>query len=187
MKNGKGPSGLIGQTTQERTVKIWSNCHHLCGKVAKELQGLRLEKKQAKTLDKEETLGRISSDTEDHKKIREGMLTFIHPFKIETHSKDVLENISSGEESGDDVNDFDSVTIGKGMMRKFQEALPEGFRETVSSKVVTMANGKKASKKLNIVKSYNTDLIMSRVLYLMGSGQLNLTTCCNLLTKERTS
>ena len=127
MKNGKGHSDLIGQTTQERAVKIWSNSHHLCGKVAKELQGLHLEKKQAKSLHKEETLGKISSDTEDHKKIRDGMLTFIHPFKIETHSKDVLENISSGEESGDDVNDFDSVTIGKGMVRKFQKALPEGF------------------------------------------------------------
>ena len=80
-KNGKGPSSLIGQTTQERTVKIWPNSHHLCGEVAKELQGLRFEKKQAKTLHKEETLGRISSDTEDHKKIHEGMLTFIHRLK----------------------------------------------------------------------------------------------------------
>ena len=62
------------------------------------------------------------------------------------------------------------------MMNKFQESLPEGFRETLSSKVVTMAAGKRSKKKTNDVKPYNTDLIMSRVLYLVSCNQLDFAT-----------
>ena len=65
---------------------------------------------------KVETVGRMKSDADDRKKILEGLLTFIHPLKIETH---------------------------------IQENLPEGFRATVSSTVVTMTSSKKRSKKSN--------------------------------------
>ena len=179
MKNGKGPSGLIGQTTQERTVKIWSNSHHLCGEIAKELENLRTKKMNKPKIHKEETVGRMKSDADDRKKIREGLLTFIHPLKIETHSRNVLVNIYNGQESGNDVNVTESVTIGKNMMKKFQESLPEGFRATVSSTVVTMASSKKGNKKSNEVKPYNTELIMSRVLYLMSYGQMDLKSLFN--------
>ena len=30
MRMGKGPLSLIGVTTQEMTVKVWANGHHLC-------------------------------------------------------------------------------------------------------------------------------------------------------------
>ena len=30
IKTGKGPSGIIGITTNERSVSIWANSHHLC-------------------------------------------------------------------------------------------------------------------------------------------------------------
>ena len=93
MKNGKDPSGLIGQTTQERTVKIWSNSHH----VEKLLKNcLRTKKMNKPKIHKEETVGRMKSDADDCKKIREGLLTFIHPLKIETQSRSVLVNIYNG-------------------------------------------------------------------------------------------
>ena len=60
------------------------------------------------------------------------------------------------------------------MMKKFQESWPEGLRATVSSTVVTMASSKRGNKKSNEVKPYNTELIMSRVLYLMSYGQMDL-------------
>ena len=115
----------------------------------------------------------MKADADDRKKIREGLLTLIHPLKIETHSRNVLVNIYNGQESGNDVNVTESVTTGKNMMKKFQESLPEGFRATVSSTVVTMASSKKENKKSNEVKPYNTELIMSRVLYLMSYGQMD--------------
>ena len=72
MKNGKGPSGLIRVTTQERAVKIWANSHHLCGEVAKELENLRTKTEEKEKVHKEETEARIRSDAEDRKKIRKG-------------------------------------------------------------------------------------------------------------------
>ena len=158
MKNGKGPSGLIGQTTQERTVKIWSNSHHLCEEIAKELEHLGTKKINKPKIHKEETVGRMKSDADDRMNIREGLLTFIHPLKIETHSRNVLVNIYNGQESGNDVNVTESVTIGKNIMKKFQENLPEGFRATVSSTVVTMASSKKGNKKSNEVKPCSNEL-----------------------------
>ena len=128
---------------------------------------------------KEETVGRMKSDADDRKKIREGLSTFIHPLKIETHSRNVLVNIYNGQELANDVNVTESVTVGKNMMKKFQESLPEGFRATVSSAVVTMASSKKGKKKSNEVKPYNTELIMSRVLYLMSYGQMDLKSLFN--------
>ena len=42
MKHGKGPSGIIGITTNERaSVRVWSNEHHLRGAVLNELESLR--------------------------------------------------------------------------------------------------------------------------------------------------
>ena len=41
MKIGKGPSGLIGVTTQERTAKVCANGHHLCSNLLSELDNLR--------------------------------------------------------------------------------------------------------------------------------------------------
>ena len=41
MKHGKGPSGIIGITTNERAVRVWSNGHHLRGAVLNELESLR--------------------------------------------------------------------------------------------------------------------------------------------------
>ena len=97
MENGKGPSGLIDQTIQERTVKIWSNSHHLCGEIAKELENLRTKKMNKPKIHKEETVGRMKSDADDRKKIREGLLTFIHPLKIETHSETFLSISTMGK------------------------------------------------------------------------------------------
>lgn len=46
------------------------------------------------------------------------------------------------------------------------QSLPESFREQVSAKVVIMAERKKA-KEVAAKNSFNTELIFSRVLYLL--------------------
>ena len=40
IKVGKGPAGIIGVTTNERSVSIWSNIHNLCGELLTELEDL---------------------------------------------------------------------------------------------------------------------------------------------------
>ena len=168
------PSGMIGVTTKERSVKVWAHSHHL-GELASELEDLRQEKKVKVKMHKEELPGRIKSDAADRLKLRDALVLLIHPLKVETHSENKLVNIYDGEEAGEKVNVTRSVEIGEQQMITFQESLPEGFRATLSTKVVNMTAGKKTSKnKENTVKQYNTDLIMSRVLYLLGNNQLDL-------------
>ena len=119
MKNGKGPSGIIGVTTQERTVNIWANSHHLCTELTNELEALRKEKNLKEKVHKEETAGRMKSDSADRLKIRKALATFIHPLKIETHSSNILVNIYNGEEAGDNVSVNWAVEIGEKQMMDF--------------------------------------------------------------------
>ena len=59
-----------------------------------------------------------------------------------------------------------------------QESLPEGFREKLSTKVITMASEvKKKQTKEASVKS--TELIFSRVLYLAANGSIDFSTLFN--------
>ena len=147
MKIGKGPSGIIGVTTKERSVKIWSHSHHLCGELATELEDLRQEREPKLKMHKEELAGRIKSDVADRMKIRNALVLLIHPLKLETHGTNKLVNIYDGEEAGENVNVNRSQEIGEEQMIKFQESLPEGFHATLSTKIVTMAAGKKKTKK----------------------------------------
>ena len=58
-------------------------------------------------------------------------------------------------------------------MEKFQTDLPDSFRSTLTSKVVLMTSVKdKTKKKKHDEVHYNTDLIFSRVLLLLGTNQI---------------
>ena len=56
-------------------------------------------------------------------------------------------------------------------MTKFTEKLPGGFRSTISSTVVTMADTRRQKKSLG-KEQYNVESIFSRVCYLMSIGQI---------------
>ena len=181
MKVGKGPAGLIGNTTNTRSVKIWANSHHLSSEVLTELECLRNKgdmKKVGKERHKEEGNGRIHSDAEDRKKLQLALKNCIHPLETDSHDPSKLVNIYTGEESADNVNVFNAIEIGKQQLTQFQNSLPEGFRDKLSSKVTTMAEGKK-NKKGAVTESFNTELIFSRVLYLLGIDQLDFTNLFN--------
>ncbi len=61
------------------------------------------------------------------------------------------------------VNVDKAVDIGTTQMKEFEEKFPDGFYETISLKVETMAITKK-SFKVGDSKVYNTELIYSRVI-----------------------
>ena len=86
-----------------------------------------------------------------------------------------LANIYTGEEAHKDVNVNKAVEIGQKQMAVFCASLPQGFRERLSTKVVTMAEREK-TKRRSVVALFNTKLIFSRVLYLLGNKQLDFTT-----------
>lgn len=167
---------MIGVTTNDRSVSIWVNSHHLCGELLTELENLRSRQNQSSsTKHKEEGKGRIISDCQDRSKIKATLGKCIHPLKIESHSSsNVLVNIYIGEESDASTNVHNALSIWKKQMETFQADLPDSFRSTLTSKVVLMSSVKdKTKKKKSDEGQYNNDLIFSRVLLLLETNQID--------------
>ena len=73
-----------------------------------------------------------------------------------------------------------AVETGQKQMAEFWASLPQWFRERLSTKVVTMAESKKKqNKRISVVASLSTQLIFSRLLYLLGNNQLDFTALFN--------
>ena len=83
----------------------------------------------------------------------------IHPFEFNEKSSSLFFNIYTGETVGGKCNVNKSVDIGVQQMNQFKESLPLGFRNKLSTKVVTMAQIKKTEKETGIMvraRKYNT-------------------------------
>ena len=85
MKIGKGPSGLIGVTTNEKALKVWAKGHHLCGEVLSELESVRERNENIRDKHKEEYAGRMKSDKRDREQIQKTLKKCIYPLMIENH------------------------------------------------------------------------------------------------------
>ena len=99
------------------------------------------------------------------------LVNCIHPFEA---PENVLYNIYTGETCTEKANIIRSYEIGTEMMLEFNHNLPEGFRFRFSNKVITMANRKKSKKNGETNEIYNTELIFSRIMYLLSSRQIKL-------------
>ena len=68
MKYGKGPSGLIGITTNPRSVHKWYNSHHIVNETLHNLESFTQEESNnVITTHKEESRARIVGDAEDRR------------------------------------------------------------------------------------------------------------------------
>ena len=70
------------------------------------------------------------------------MTRFIHPLKAE-NSKNIPVNRYSGEKARSDVNVNNSLEIWVKEMIGFQDSLPDGFKKTLKTQIVTMTATKK--------------------------------------------
>ena len=95
MKYGKGSSGLIGITTNPRSVQIWSNSHHIFNGTLHNLERFTQEESNnVITTHKEESRARIVGDAEDRRKLRILLVNCIHPFEA---PENILYNIYTGD------------------------------------------------------------------------------------------
>ena len=85
MGMGKGPLGLIGVTTQERTVKFWANDHNLCNELLSDLNILRNNDNVDRAKHKYEGDGKIKADQLDRKKLKNTLEKCVHPLSVYTH------------------------------------------------------------------------------------------------------
>ena len=146
MRYGKGPGGLIGVTLNPETVKKWALSLHTCNNVLRDFDTIRNQKDIVKTYHKEELKSRIAADEVDRIKLRNMLNTCVHPLAYADHNPEELINIFSGQISSDKVNVPRAIEIGRNEMITFDESWPDGFRETISKKVVTMNDSKKHVK-----------------------------------------
>ena len=143
-----GPSGMISVTTNDRSVSIWANSHHLCGELLTEPDDQRINHRASSdTTHKEEGEGRIKSDYEDRSKIKTALDTCIHPLEVKSHASNVMVNIYTGEESDKSTNVYKAAEMSEEQMQQFQNELPDGFRNTLTTKVVLMTSAKDKKKK----------------------------------------
>ena len=174
MKFGKGPSGIIGQTTKPRTLQIWAKSQHTCSEILQSLDSIREKDESTITNHKEETVGRMKADEIDKVKLQNFLQTCLHPLQDSNHPKNALCNIYTGQMAGSKVNVNKSVEIGKKQMASYQASLPDGFQTTITKEVVTMKDATRSSTKNKSAEVYNTEIIFSRVMYLLSAGHIQI-------------
>ena len=172
MKIGKGPLGVIGFTTSSTTMSIWAKSMHAQTTYLSELHACSGGKMTPQTTHKMESKARIDADEVDRSKLRSYLKNCIHPLDTDCHTENKLCNIVTGQIAEDNVNVNKSVLRGKELMELFIGKLPQGFRSTISSTVITMTDTKK-QKKAPGKEQYNINSIFSRVCYLMSIGQID--------------
>ena len=74
------------------------------------------------------------------------------------------------QEADDAVNAQDAVSIGSEALKEHERQWPEGFRNTISRKVKTIADGKKFVS-VGTEKVYDTTVIYSRVIGIQASSR----------------
>ena len=170
-----GPPGMIGVTTNNRSVSIWANSHYLCSEVLTELSDLGNKQQLNDNMNKEENLGRITSDPEGWQKIRITLGKCIHPLQVDSYASYVFINIYTGEESDQPVNVNKVVELGAKQTIEFQDDLPGAFGKPLTTKVVLMtsAKDKQAKRKVNR-NEYNTDLSLAHTFLFLGTNQLRV-------------
>ena len=67
MKYGKRPGGIIGVTTQPRTLKVWAKIQHIQNKLLSDVEYLRNKDESPNQFHKKETKARIASDNKGKK------------------------------------------------------------------------------------------------------------------------
>ena len=113
---------------------------------------------------------RIRSDAADRKNIQKKLELCIDPLNSLSHPPNVV-NIASGKVAESSVNVHEAVAIGKEMMKEFEKQWPEGFRNTISKKVITVSDSSKKHIKVGSQKVYDTTVIYSRVIGLQASSR----------------
>ena len=174
MKFGKGPSGIIGQKTKPRTLQIWAKSQHTYSEILQSMDSIREKDESTITNHKEETVGRMKADEIDKVKLQNFLQTCLHPLQDSNHPKNALCNIYTGQMADSKVNVNKSVEIGKKQMASYQASLPDGFQTTITKEVVTMKDATRSSTKNKSAEVYNTEIIFSRVMYLLSAGHIQI-------------
>ena len=163
--------GLTGNTLNDNATKRWALSLHSCSQLVRDLTTRRDDLSEHPTHHKDESKARIQADVSDKRKLRERLDTCIDPIYPTGHSP-TLFNIVSGKLDAESANVQNSLQIGKDCVQAYENKLPQGFYDKISSPVVTMDTTRKRIN-LGATTTVDTEVIFNRTLDI-DSGVFNL-------------
>ncbi|KAJ8409789.1 hypothetical protein AAFF_G00218480 [Aldrovandia affinis] len=173
MRYGHSAGGIIGITLKPEALKIWALSRHICCKIESDMKEMEEEETNTTKVNlyhKEEAKARVIADAKDRDGLRQKLDTCLHPLDPNEHPGESIVNITSGKIAPPTVNVDSAVKIGEAMLEDFEKTWPEGFYNTISNKVKTMATTTK-SIQVGDSKMYDLNVIYSRVIALFSSDR----------------
>ena len=174
MMYGHGAGGIIGIKLKPAALKKWALSMHICSQLEEDVADMVMGFKEKEvTTHKEEKASCIRADNHDRVNIREKLQLSMDPLDSLGHPADGIVNVVTGLIAPTSVNVEQEVEIGKAQMISFENALPAGFYQTITKKVVTL-NSTKKSIKVGDKDVYDLNLIYYMVLGLQLSREIDL-------------
>ena len=175
MRYGHSAGGLIGISLKLSSVKRWAYSLHHYSQLINDIHAMtEVNSKKAIETHKEEMTARIKADSVDRNKLRKKLEMCIDPLSIDHHT-DCIVNIATGAISSESVNVDKSVSIGEHQLQAFKANWPESFKSSLTKQIVTMSDSRRKIK-LGEISLFDTNLIYSRVMGLIGACNIDLKT-----------
>ena len=169
---GHSQGGLIGITLNDNATKRWALRLDSCSQLVRDLTTVRDDLSEHSTHHKEESKAGIQADVSYRRKLRERLDQCVDPLDSAGHSP-TLFNIVSGNLAAECANVQNTIQIGKGCMLSYENKLPQGFYNKISSPVVIMDTTRKRIN-LGATTTIATKIIFNRMLSIIGSGECDL-------------
>lgn len=174
MRFGHSHGGLTGLTMNSNATKRWSLSLHSCSRLAHDIQAMRDNIQQPSVYHKEESRAQIRSDAHDRQSLQKKLEHCIDPLDPTGHPKELF-NIATGELASSTVNVDEALALGKQSAEAYEAKLPDGFHETISCPVTTMATKrKKTTLHGRSDPTFDTEVIFTRTIGLMDTEDFNL-------------
>ena len=120
---GKGAAGIIGQSTNMETVKVWAQSLNACCELIKCLEAME-DKSSTNDMHKEEKKCRILHDQVDRDILRKKLEVSIDIFDV-SQREDGLVNVVTGKINNYfNVNVDGSIRLGEDQMKNFRKKSP---------------------------------------------------------------
>ncbi len=124
------------------TLKIWALSRHICCKIESDMKEMEEEETNTTKVHlyhKEEAKARLIADAKDRDGLHQKLNTCLQPLDPNEHPGESTVNITSGKIALPTVNVDSAVRIGEAKSEDFEKTWPDGFYNTISSNVKTMA------------------------------------------------
>ena len=113
MRFGKGVAGIIGQSTNMETVKVWAYSLNACCEVVECLESMENKSSSPDNAHKEEKKSRILQDHVDRNVLRKRLEVSIDVFDASQHGNGLVNIVTGKIVNKPDINVDDSARVGK--------------------------------------------------------------------------